>query len=221
MQVRDQTILDREKRANIKMKVYAKEKVPSVIRSRKSSTSSVGIEVTLLDANDNNPTFIPNNVYEFIISSDAKKGDLVGQIHAIDPDLGRNGQVVYSIQKNNNHAPFKINKTGQILLDQADISVGRHIIFVEASDLPINPSEKRVSLAVVTVTVKNVSPKGLPDFIGAPYEFWVGANVDIGTSVGQIRVTDFPEKRKIIYDLLHSYHEGGTCIEYTTNIIDF
>lgn len=51
--------------------------------------------------------------------------------------------------------------------------------------------------------------KGLPDFIGAPYEFWVGANAEIGTSVGQMRVTDFPDNGKIIYDLLHGYPEGG------------
>lgn len=51
--------------------------------------------------------------------------------------------------------------------------------------------------------------KGLPDFIGAPYEFWVGANAEIGTSVGQIRITDFVDKGNIIYDLLHGYPEGG------------
>lgn len=45
--------------------------------------------------------------------------------------------------------------------------------------------------------------------MGAPYEFWVGGNVGIGTSIGQIRVSDAPERRKLMYDLLHSYHEGG------------
>lgn len=46
--------------------------------------------------------------------------------------------------------------------------------------------------------------------MGAPYEFWVGANVPIGTSVGQIRITNAAEKKRdIIYDLLHSYRDGG------------
>lgn len=54
--------------------------------------------------------------------------------------------------------------------------------------------------------------KGLPDFIGAPYEFWVGGNAEVGTSVGQIRVTDFPNKDKVIYDLLHGYSDGGAGI---------
>ena len=50
-----------------------------------------------------------------------------------------------------------------------------------------------------------------PGFIGAPYEFWVGANVGIGTSVGQIRINDAMEKNDVSYDLLHSYEEGGKC----------
>jgi hypothetical protein len=49
----------------------------------------------------------------------------------------------------------------------------------------------------------------VPDFVGAPYEFWVGGNVGVGTSVGQIRVTDAVNKNHIGYDLLHSYHDGG------------
>jgi hypothetical protein len=49
----------------------------------------------------------------------------------------------------------------------------------------------------------------VPDFVGAPYEFWVGGSVGVGTSVGQIRVTDALDKNNIGYDLLHSYHDGG------------
>lgn len=49
-----------------------------------------------------------------------------------------------------------------------------------------------------------------PDFVGAPYEFWVGANVPVGTSVGQIRLNDAVKTNDLIYDLLHGYEEGGT-----------
>jgi len=48
-----------------------------------------------------------------------------------------------------------------------------------------------------------------PDFVGAPYEFWVGANVPVGTSVGQIRLNDAVKTNDLIYDLLHSYEDGG------------
>lgn len=48
-----------------------------------------------------------------------------------------------------------------------------------------------------------------PDFVGSPYEFWVGSNVGIGTSVGQIRVNDVVDRNDVSYDLLHGYEEGG------------
>ncbi|KRT84259.1 Cadherin, partial [Oryctes borbonicus] len=208
--VRDQTILDREKRSTIKMRVYTKEKVPTVVKDT-IGASSVAVEITLLDANDNNPTFIPNNIYEFNITTDARIGDPVGQIHAIDPDLGRNGMVIYNIKSAGNISePFKIDpRTGRISVVEAPLSVGRRLLFVEAADQPVNPSEKRVSLAVVTIDVKAPGQSdGLPNFIRAPYEFWVGSNVDVGTSVGQIRITDDHQQKKILYDLLHSYDEG-------------
>lgn len=53
------------------------------------------------------------------------------------------------------------------------------------------------------------SKSGVPDFIGAPYEFWMGANVPVGTSVGQIRVSNVFGAEQLTYDLLHSYREGG------------
>ncbi|KAJ8919174.1 hypothetical protein NQ315_012160 [Exocentrus adspersus] len=138
-------------------------------------------------------------------------GDIVGQLHAIDPDLGRNGYVTYSIQKApNNSIPFDVDsKTGQIVVAQEGLQPSEHLLFVEASDQPVNPSEKRSSLAVITVDIRDHDEnQDVPDFIGAPYEFWVGGNVDIGTSVGQIRITDSNNRGILLYDLLHSYHEG-------------
>ena len=49
---------------------------------------------------------------------------------------------------------------------------------------------------------------GEPRFVGAPFEFWVGHDAPVGTSVGQIRVVDRVEK-EATFDLFHSYREGG------------
>lgn len=48
------------------------------------------------------------------------------------------------------------------------------------------------------------------DFMGAPYEFWVGSDVPVGASVGQIRtnIEYSGDDSLITYDLLHSYSEG-------------
>lgn len=62
---------------------------------------------------------------------------------------------------------------------------------------------------MVTIEVVAQISTGAVDFIGAPYEFWVGADVPIGASVGQIRTNlDFEGQSETMYDLLHSYSEG-------------
>ncbi|XP_012282982.1 cadherin-89D [Orussus abietinus] len=211
--VQDQAVLDRERESSLKMKVFATERKPSVIAASNGS-SYVDVEVTLLDANDNNPTFVPSNLYEFVVHANARVGTVVGQVRAVDHDLGRNGMVLYRLQRTGNssaHLPFEVDPhTGVISVAESPIIEGRHAIFVEATDQPTNPSERRFSLAVVTVDV--FRPEGHnawePDFVGAPYEFWVGTNVGVGTSVGQIRVNDAAKMHDLVYDLLHSYHEG-------------
>ncbi|XP_041968077.1 cadherin-89D isoform X2 [Aricia agestis] len=176
--------------------------------------SFVTVEVTLLDANDNNPIFVPSNLYEFAVKSNAKVGTEIGKVKAVDPDLGRNGLVLYDLQRTSNltiTSPFQVDvKTGVITLAESPVIEGRHALFIEASDQPTNPSERRYSLAVVTIDVfgSKGSRSDRPDFIGAPYEFWVGSNVGIGTSVGQIKVNDAMEKTDVTYDLLHGYEEG-------------
>lgn len=64
-------------------------------------------------------------------------------------------------------------------------------------------------MAVVTIEVVAKVFDGSLDFIGAPYEFWVGANAPIGYSVGHIKTNfDWDGGEYVMYDLLHSYSEG-------------
>ena len=144
---------------------------------------------------------------------------LIFQVKTTDPDLGNNGRVTYNFQypsKTNSNVSRKFDTfiidsiTGVIKVNEYPLEQGRYALFVEASDQPENPSERRFSLAVVTIEVLKTGENNfVPDFIGAPYEFWVGGDVPIGTSVGQIRVTEALEKHRVLYDLLHSYQDGG------------
>lgn len=98
----------------------------------------------------------------------------MGQLHAIDPDLGRNGFVSYSIQKApNSTIPFEVDsKSGQILVAQDALQASEHLLFVEASDQPVNPSEKRSALAVVTVDIRDQNGKNI-DYIHVKLEITV------------------------------------------------
>lgn len=82
------------------------------------------------------------------------------QIEARDPDLGRNGQVVYTIQKgvnvtsSSNDNIFAVDAhQGDVVVANKPLPIGRHTIFVEAADQPVNPTERRFSLAVITILV--------------------------------------------------------------------
>lgn len=127
------------------------------IETENQLMSFVTVEVTLLDANDNNPVFVPSNLYEFSIKTNAKIGSYIGKVKAVDPDLGRNGVVFYDLQRTSNltiTSPFQVDaKSGTISLAETPIIEGRHALFIEASDQPANPSERRYSLAVVTIDV--------------------------------------------------------------------
>lgn len=48
------------------------------------------------DTNDNPPTFL-ENAYSFDVPENAARGSRVGQIKALDPDLGVNAQLTYTV----------------------------------------------------------------------------------------------------------------------------
>lgn len=51
-------------------------------------------------------------------------------------------------------------KTGRVIINETPLQEGRHALFVEASDQPANPSERRYSLAVVTIEVTYPGKRG-------------------------------------------------------------
>lgn len=209
--VKEQALLDRESRGSIMMIVKAIEKHPPH-EKRALKDGSVRVDITLLDSNDNTPEFDRGNLYEFKVSINAKLGDSIGHVHAKDPDEGRNGLILYDLQKPRGLGtiPFKVDPQNGSLHVSGPLRQGRLALFVEASDQPNNPSERRFSLAVVTIEIVREDILGSVDFIGAPYEFWIGEDVPIGTSVGQIKTTMEYEQQgeQIMYDLLHSYSDG-------------
>lgn len=67
--------------------------------------------------------------------------------------------VLYQVQRSNNSAAISSQltveaQTGNILVSDVPLVLGKHTLFIEAADQPANPSERRFSLAVVTVLVE-------------------------------------------------------------------
>lgn len=133
--VRDQELLDREVRTKIRLTIQAVEKVEPYGK-KNQKPSSVEIEITLLDANDNTPQFDMGNLYEFKVNQQSPIGHIVGYITAKDPDEGRNGMILYELQqpKNGGHVPFRLDSKTGALIVSSTLKKGRLAIFVEASD---------------------------------------------------------------------------------------
>ena len=74
------------------------------------------ITVTVLDVNDNNPTFPGNNnIFQYYVSEAAPLGYVVAAIPANDVDLVDQGRLVFSL-RNSFNPKFTINSTGHIIL---------------------------------------------------------------------------------------------------------
>ncbi|KAG7266045.1 hypothetical protein CRUP_013774 [Coryphaenoides rupestris] len=104
-----------------------------------SDSSTARIEITVLDANDNAPTF-SQAVYTASLVENSPKGALVTIVSASDRDHGSNGLVAYSISSSTDHIldVFKIDEnTGQIHLSGAlDYETSKHYqIDIKAKDL--------------------------------------------------------------------------------------
>ncbi|KAM9740617.1 protocadherin gamma-C5-like [Menidia menidia] len=128
----------------------------------KSGTSK--IIVTVLDNNDNVPTF-KKALYKVTLPENSESGLLLTKVEATDPDEGVNGEIEYSFA---DHTPdsllsiFQINAaTGEILLrGQLDYeSVARHEIDIIAKDKGVTEMEGHCRVHVEVVDINDNAPE--------------------------------------------------------------
>ncbi|XP_044540953.1 protocadherin alpha-8-like, partial [Gracilinanus agilis] len=110
-------------------------------------TGTVQLLITVLDVNDNAPTF-ERSEYEVKILENAASGTLVIQLNASDVDEGINREIVYSF---NSLAPPVIKDKFRINPDTGEISIQGYLDFEE-----VNSYEIRV----------DATDKGTPSLVG-------------------------------------------------------
>ncbi|XP_077983747.1 protocadherin-1-like [Glandiceps talaboti] len=142
--------------------------------------------ITLLDENDNRPLFT-EETYEERIPENNEAGGVVAIVTAIDPDLGRRGEIEY-ILLNLQHV-FEIDSSlGEItakgVLDGE--GVVRYDIIVSACD---GGRPKLCSDATVELHVIDENDNA-PMFSQSIYYFSIFENVEKGSPVGRVTATD-------------------------------
>ncbi|XP_058650159.1 protocadherin-15b isoform X6 [Onychostoma macrolepis] len=164
-------------------------------------SSPVTVNITVIDANDNTPTF-PNVSYSVNVYTDMPPGDTILQLTAVDADEGPNGLVSYKILAGD-QGHFTINDyTGMItVLPGVNLTVGRsYALTVRASDTsPV--SQRRSSITTVYIEVlppNNQSPPRFPQLI---YSLEVSEAMRTGATLLNIQATD-RERDPITYTIL-------------------
>ncbi|XP_041840144.1 protocadherin Fat 4 [Melanotaenia boesemani] len=118
VRVKNSSALDREAAETIVFQIEARENDPPNHDVRAQVT------VSLLDENDNSPTFTSSS-YDGKVYVNQTVGMLVVQVKAEDPDAGVNGRIKYSIDFGNSEGYFSLSE------DTGDITLAKTIPLVE------------------------------------------------------------------------------------------
>ncbi|XP_010289607.1 PREDICTED: cadherin EGF LAG seven-pass G-type receptor 1-like, partial [Phaethon lepturus] len=171
--------LDRETVENYHFGVEARDHGMPVM------TSSASVSITVLDVNDNNPTFT-EKVYHLRLNEDAAVGSSVLTLTAVDRDV--NSVVTYQITSGNTRNRFAItSQSGGGLITLAlplDYKQERqYVLTVTASD------GTRFDTVQVFINVTDANTHR-PVFQSSHYTVSVSEDKPIGTSIVTISATD-------------------------------
>ncbi|XP_026227263.1 protocadherin-16-like isoform X2 [Anabas testudineus] len=152
--------LDRERRAKYTLEVVAAD------RGSPPLSTTVTVEIKVLDVNDNSPVFSKTS-YSVEVSEDAREGTQVLQVSATDADEGQNGEVLYFLSQDA-HGAFTVDEnTGRITtsasLDREKLASYSFQVFA----VDLSPAAPRNTSAQVTVAILDVNDNS-PIFIQDP-----------------------------------------------------
>ncbi|XP_015721901.1 cadherin-23 isoform X5 [Coturnix japonica] len=156
------------------------------------------VNITLLDINDNYPTWKDAPYYINLVEMTPPNSD-VTTVVAVDPDLGENGTVVYSIRPPNkfytlNSTTGKIRTSG-VQLDREnpnpqEAELMRRIV-VSVTDCG-RPPLRATSSATVFVNLLDLNDND-PTFQNLPFVAEISEGLPAGTSVFQVLAIDLDE----------------------------
>lgn len=177
--------VDRESKygPEVKLVIYAVD-----INSATPKSTSVSVDLTITDLNDNIPTFT-KYTYKANILENTQLGSYVLTLQARDDDEDRNGSIAYEIVGGNNRRGFHINNaTGKITVaSNLDHEVqSLFVLNVTASD---NGESRLSSWTIVSVHILDANDN-IPAFQKLNYSFTVVENSPLGTVIGQTIACD-------------------------------
>lgn len=190
--------LNREDQDSVDLKISARDGGPNPKRAY------THLKITILDANDEKPTFA-ESIIEVSHSESTAPHTIIAQVKAIDRDQGTNGSVSYifseEVEQKYPGIFYLDSSTGEVKTrSKLDREVmPQYDITVEARDRGIPPLS---STATVRLSVLDVNDNG-PEFYPQQYFVAVAEDNPIGSSLVQVSATDKDdgENAVITYEL--------------------
>ncbi|XP_074650219.1 protocadherin-11 X-linked-like [Tubulanus polymorphus] len=207
-------VFDREKYDQIVFHVFATDGGPQPL------SSSAKVVLNIQDENDFAPHF--TKVFVFNISENALPHTPVGQVHAIDRDLGRNAVIFFSMLNSAASDSFEITRKGVITtrkrLDREHKS--QYVLDVVATDDGVKPLK--------TTTKVYVNVRDLNDnypIILFPNErnntVYISFLEPVGHVITRINATDSDKghNARLLYSIKHRNDQGLFSMDNLTGVL--
>ncbi|KFD72321.1 hypothetical protein M514_11490 [Trichuris suis] len=156
--------------------------------------------ITVLDVNDNAPTF-SQQIYQLSIPLGTKPGTIIGRITAVDRDSEENGRVTYRLLEHT--SPVRKRRTprcgidpdtGILYINETISQSGKFAaifkLVVEATD---NGNPPRSSRLPIIMQILSATSKSQAKFAQPIYSFTIPENFPVRTIIGQLNLTQLPE----------------------------
>ncbi|XP_061612296.1 protocadherin-15-like [Phyllopteryx taeniolatus] len=175
-------------------------------------STPVAVTITVLDANDNTPTFA-NVSYNVHLYTDMMPGETVQQLSAVDEDDGPNGLITYRILAGDQGQFLIGNSTGIITVAPGvGLSVGQsYALTVEAMDNGAEP-HRRSSITTVYIEVLPPNNQSPPRFPRQRYSLEISEAMRTGATLLNLQAVD-REGDPIIYRINRGDHYGHFLLE--------
>nr|XP_057918413.1 cadherin-12-like isoform X2 [Doryrhamphus excisus] len=183
--------------------------------------STVTINITLSDVNDNPPRFV-KSIFHLRVPETALVDSVVGRILAHDLDTDRNAEVDYCIVPGDESNMFEIisnsqSKEGVVVLKKPlDYETKKSYTFkVEASNAQMDPRFLNLGpfldLATVKVTVMDVEEP--PVFSKASYSLEAYEDTPVGTVIGSVTAQDLDASSSAVRYSLEWQKNEDSCFD--------
>ncbi|XP_045480676.1 protein dachsous isoform X2 [Harmonia axyridis] len=212
--------LDRELQSKYQLEIRALD--TSSVDNPQSSAITVTIEIE--DVNDNYPKW-PMDPITISINEDADLESVIHNFSAFDPDSGSNGDVRYTLMKQEpDSSTFLIDSlTGHLILNKPlDYeNVKEYFLVVVATDQCPNITQRLSSSVTVRVLIRDVNDNA-PKFVHPiKHSIAMEHGISVGMAITQVVATDEDtgENGRVTYILSDEKRDGFFSLGYDTGIL--